>query len=92
VRSNITKHIERWLAPELDCFSLYTKGQGPSDHIGVDEVISVVRGQPDPKLFDVPDCYTERSMVEHTKEFERRYPGHQIMTEARARRYDAGYQ
>jgi len=86
------QHTEKWVAPELDCYSLYTKGQGSADHAGIDEVISVVHGEPDPALFEVPATYTERSMVEVAREFARRYPGHHIMTEARAKRFDVGYQ
>jgi hypothetical protein len=70
--------IESWRAPALDCYPLretYTwvgsDGRGPKN---VREVTSIIVGEPDASLFQIPSGWTERSPSQTFQEFRRRYP------------------
>lgn len=57
-----------WRAPELNCFPLRKQvtfvSPGGTATVNLREVKTVVTGEPDPGLFDVPANYTERSPSE----------------------------
>ncbi len=68
--------VEQWVAPELDCFPLRSTISQVIDGVlipqQVREVISLIPGEPDPSLFQIPANYVERSPMEVSAEFERR--------------------
>lgn len=70
---------ERWLAPGLGCLPLKEVlliGKTDADvYVSkINEVVSVVPGEPAPALFHKPEGYTERSPSARRSEFNRRYP------------------
>jgi hypothetical protein len=67
--------MERWLALQLDCFPLKeiysSKGQIRTTR----EATSIILGEPDPLLFDVPSSnWVERPPSEMTTELKKKYP------------------
>jgi hypothetical protein len=73
--ANQTVTIERWVAPDLECFPLQTVvrkfDRGTSLAQTTSRVLSANIGNPDPTLFVIPSDYVERSpsavMTEHVK-------------------------
>lgn len=66
---NKTAVTESWLAPELDCLVMkktreLTDAHGTVIHREVAEVVQVEVGEPDPRLFALPDDFIERSPSE----------------------------
>jgi hypothetical protein len=72
--------VESWRAPALNCYPLREKlflGDGNEKIVThVREVISVMPGEPDATLFQIPAGWTERSPSQVYAEFERRYPAY----------------
>lgn len=70
---------EHWRAPALGCFSLKTVlFVGPNEanlHLAkIDEVKTVVPGEPAAALFARPSGFTERSPMQRRQEFNKRFP------------------
>jgi hypothetical protein len=68
---------EDWQAPDLNCGSLRLvfgrrDAQGKTRVLQTVEATMITPGEPDPKLFEVPANYTERSPSEAWAEFARR--------------------
>lgn len=69
--------IEKWMAPDLGCYALRqietkTSPDGVPGAYNVHEVRSVTLGKPDPKLFEIPSHFVERSPTEILTEADRR--------------------
>lgn len=65
--------LERWIAPELNCHPLRVviwdiAADGSRKPRSVREAASVVLGEPDPKLFEIPADFVERPPSEAEKE------------------------
>jgi|GEM_PF-5727870 len=73
-------------APGLNCYTLkeeayQSTGDGPLELFEVKEVVSVVEGEPDPAVFELPRGYTERTPLEVLSEFGRRFPDQALSAE-----------
>ena len=78
------RHV-RYQAPSLNCYTMReeaykSKGDGPLVRFEVKEVVSLLEGEPDPSLFELPEGYTERTPTEMLREFGRRHSS-QAMSE-----------
>lgn len=65
--------LERWMAPDLNCHPLRVviwdiAADGSRKPRSVREAASVVLGEPDPKLFEIPADYAERPPSEAERE------------------------
>jgi hypothetical protein len=72
--------LERWIAPELNCHPLRVviwdiAADGSRKPRSVREAASVILGEPDPKLFEIPGDYVERPPGEAERELAIRNSG-----------------
>ena len=91
---NLIKSAERWVAPELNCFALRQRVckvhvEGAVAPCNTREATSIVAGEPDTALFEVPSKYVERSPSQRHQELMKRFPGMEFPADPEA---DSVYQ
>jgi hypothetical protein len=88
------RRSERWLAPGLDCFAVKetnTYGSASALNRTTRDALYITIGEPDPKLYQIPANYTERSPSELSAEHARRFGGQPILPDESAAQLDRTY-
>lgn len=63
--------LEKWISPELGCWALKEVATHNGQILTTKFAKSVVSGEPDPSLFDIPSGYTEMAPTDQINEYHR---------------------